>query len=93
MIYYIAGKVRGLSDYRKYFKAAEMKLQSEGHIVLNPASLPEGLNPQAYMKICLPMLDAANGIYMLSNWSESEGANIELNYAKMQGKMIVYEES
>lgn len=89
---YIAGKVRGLKNYREVFKAAENKLQSKGHIALNPAELPEGLDGKDYMPICLSMLEISDAIYMLSNWVDSEGAPIELAYAKCQGKKVFYEE-
>lgn len=89
---YIAGKVRGLKNYREIFKAVETKLQAKGHITLNPAELPEGLDPNDYMRICIPMLDAADTIYLLSNWKDSEGAKIEKAYAECQGKNIMYQD-
>ena len=48
---YIAGKINGLDNYREIFKAAETKLQEKGHITLNPAELPEGLDTNDYMRI------------------------------------------
>lgn len=86
---YIAGKVRGLKDYKKYFKEAQDKLEAEGHVVLNPAELPEGLDGKDYMPICLSMLEVADAIYMLPNWIDSEGSAIEFAYAKCQGKIIL----
>ena len=89
---YIAGKVRGLKNYREVFKKAEEKLQSEGHITLNPAELPEGMEPQDYMKICIPMLEVADAIYLLKNWRDSQGAKVEKAYAECQGKMIFFDD-
>ena len=89
---YIAGKVRGLKNYRKIFGQAEKELQKKGNITLNPAELPEGMNAEDYMRICIPMLEVADCIYMLKNWKDSEGAKVELAYAKCQGKEILYQE-
>lgn len=88
---YIAGKVRGLKNYREIFKQAEEELQKKGNITLNPAELPEGMNAEDYMRICIPMLEVADCIYMLKNWKDSEGAKVELAYAKCQGKEILYQ--
>lgn len=89
---YIAGKVRGLKNYKEIFKKAENKLQGKGHITLNPAELPEGLHWTDYMKICIPMLEVAEAIYLLNNWQDSTGAKVEKAYAECQGKEIIYQE-
>ena len=89
---YIAGKVRGLKNYREVFKAAEKKLQAKGHITLNPAELPEGMNAEDYMRICIPMLEVADAIYLLKNWRDSQGAKVEKAYAECQGKMIFFDD-
>jgi len=88
---YIAGKVRGLNNYKEVFKKAENKLQAKGHITLNPAELPEGMNGEDYMRICIPMLDVSDAIYLLNNWQDSEGAKVEKSYAECQGKMIFFD--
>lgn len=44
MIIYISGKMTGLEDLgRAAFERVERELRAAGHIVLNPAALPEGL--------------------------------------------------
>lgn len=88
---YIAGKVRGLKNYREVFKEAEKKLQAKGHITLNPAELPEGMNGGDYMKICIPMLEVADAIYLLDNWEDSEGAKVEKAYAECQRKLVFFD--
>ena len=40
---YIAGPITGVVDYREKFAVAERELAKRGHVVLNPAALPEGL--------------------------------------------------
>ena len=89
---YIAGKVRGLKNYREVFAKAEKELKAQGYITLNPAELPEGMNGEDYMRICIPMLEVADAIFLLSNWKDSEGAKVEKAYAELQGKEIIYQE-
>lgn len=93
MIVFISGKMRGLAGLgRARFNTAEQWLIGRGHTVLNPAKLPVGMPEEKYMPICLAMLEAADAIYMLDNWTSSEGANVEHAYAKLQGKQILYED-
>ena len=40
---YIAGAMTGLFNYREAFLEAEKYIKKLGHIVVNPAYLPEGL--------------------------------------------------
>ena len=51
MIIYLAGKITGNPEYRKQFASAKAELEADGHIVLNPAELPEGMSPDAHMRI------------------------------------------
>ena len=89
MIVYIAGKMTGLPDKgRAAFLQAEQKLKALGHVVLNPAVLPDGLLQHQYMPICLSMLEQADAIYLLENWRDSPGAKLELEYARYQHKLI-----
>lgn len=91
-IIYIAGKMRGLPDYgRGKFSAAEDYLKSLGYIVLNPACLPIGMNDDKYLPICIQMINAADSVYMLNNWGDSQGAMVEHYFAEAQGKEISYE--
>lgn len=92
MIVYIAGKMTGLINYGRHnFSAAETRLVSRGHIVLNPAVLPIGMPKERYMPICLSMIDAADAVYALDNWVDSPGARLEVDYAAYKGKTILYE--
>lgn len=89
MIIYIAGPMSGKPDYnRPAFMEAQKYLESKGHIVLNPASLPIGLPEKSYMPICMAMLEQADAIYMLERWEDSVGARAEYLYAGRQGKYI-----
>ena len=92
MIFYIAGKMAGLPDLgkSKFSEAAKM-LRDRGYIVLNPAELPDGMPGDRYMPICLAMVNAANAVYALDNWKDSNGAVIEIAYSRCQKKYVIYE--
>lgn len=86
---YIAGKITGNGRYREEFAAAERKVRAMGHIPLNPAALPEGMEPADYMRICMAMLDSADAIAIMENWTESTGARIEFAYAQYVNKKVL----
>lgn len=88
---YIAGPMTGLPDFNRgaFFEAGDV-LFSHGHIVLNPAVFPDGLEHGDYMKICLPMIDAAEAVIMLPGWENSKGANMEYQYAQIK-RLPVFE--
>ena len=83
---YIAGKISGIDNYKDNFARAQEMLESEGHIVLNPALLPEGMSAQDYMRICFAMVDSADMVALLPNWVDSRGAALERDYALCMGK-------
>ena len=83
---YIAGKITGNENYKAEFAEAEEKLRDLGHIPLNPAVLPEGLEKADYMRICLAMLDSADAIAPLLSWMHSDGAAIEMSLARYTDK-------
>ena len=92
MIIYIAGRMTGLPDKgRALFKKAEDTIREAGHIPLNPALLPDNMPREKYMPICMAMLEAADAIFMLGNWEDSNGAALERIYAQYQGKVILME--
>lgn len=88
---YIAGKITGEPNYKEKFDIAATSLEAQGHIVLNPAELPEGMLPADYMRICFAMIDTADAIYLLKGWYSSSGASIERDYAMYTGKSILTE--
>ena len=92
MILYIAGKMTGLPDLGRHkFADVEERLKRKGHVVLNPCTVPVGLPKNRYLPICLAMIDAADGVYMMDNWETSPGARVEMEYASYQGKEILFE--
>jgi hypothetical protein len=83
---YIAGKISGNENYQEDFRKAQERFEKGGHIVLNPASLPEGMKPSDYMKICFAMIDVADTVFFINGWENSKGANLELSYCLYCGK-------
>ena len=90
---YISGAMSSRMDvYRAEFSKVEQRLKEEGHIVINPAALPVGLDSDKYMPICLSMIDGADVVYLFGDWKSSKGAVLEKAYAEYQGKEVVYGE-
>ena len=86
-VIYLAGPITGVADYRERFAAAEatMRRAYPAAVILNPATLPEGMTPGQYMRICLAMMDCADEVVFLAGWGNSVGAGIERSlcaYAK-----------
>mgnify|MGYP004641272799 CR=1 FL=1 len=86
---YIAGKISGDPEYRAKFLRYEEQLQGEGHIVLNPASLPGGLKREEYMQICVAMMSIADCVAFIPDWEESHGAQLEYAWCKYVGKPMM----
>ena len=83
---YIAGKITGDRKYRAKFREAAKTLEALGHVVLNPAILPDGLEQVDYMRICLAMLEAADLAVFLPDYQESAGAMVEWAWCQRTGK-------
>ncbi|QIU88240.1 DUF4406 domain-containing protein [Yokenella regensburgei] len=89
---YIAGPMTGLPLYnRPAFNKAAEKFTSRGHVVLNPATLPNGLTQFHYMDICCAMLRCADTIFMLSGWENSSGARAEFALAKKLNLSVLFQ--
>lgn len=79
---YISGPMSGHEDLnRAAFNKEAERLASHGHTVLNPATLPDGLDERSYMDISFAMLRSADAILMLPGWKASASASAEYHYA------------
>lgn len=91
---YISGPITGCEDYEKKFRKAEEDLTNKGYEVVNPAYLskvmPNATHVQ-YMRICIPLMDECNAIYLLEGWDLSHGASIEYGYALGRDMMVFRE--
>lgn len=85
---YIAGKISGDKTYFLQFCDAQDELEAQGHVVLNPALLPEGMSKEDYMRICFAMIDCSECVCLLPDWEQSEGTKLERQYCEYIGKRI-----
>lgn len=86
---YIAGPMSGLpEENRPAFFAMAERVKAKGHIPLNPAILPDGLQQHEYMAICLEMVKMADRVLLLPGWKNSLGAKAEWSLARKLGKTI-----
>lgn len=95
---YISGRITGEPNFKEIFNAAEKKLVELGYTVINPVGFEKEmtelnieLSYENYIRYSLTKLDGADTIYMLSNWTLSKGACVELFYAKSMFKKVYYE--
>lgn len=92
MTVYIAGKITGDNNYREKFRRFADVVESRGdYEVINPALLPAGMERGKTMLICFAMIDAADAVYFMKDWRESEGARAEYQYAMAHNKLIKVE--
>ena len=90
MTVYISGKITGCKHYKEYFQTAEDEFTKRGVKVINPAKL-EGLSCLSYediLKIDFQLMDKADAVFLLPNWTDSFGAFREYCYAIATGKQI-----
>ena len=93
---YICGAVTGLQReaVEKKFETASEMLKKRDFAVINPMKVisnPDA-SPKLAMKRLMPIMLSCDAIYLLSDWSFSEGAKIEVSLARYAGMKIMNEE-
>lgn len=94
---YISGRIKGLPPFysQMRFAQVERKLSDSGHEAVNPWKLDSSDCKEwdDYLMRDLEVLKECDAIYMLSNWQESEGAQVEYHFARGRNMYIMHEPS
>lgn len=91
---YISGKITGIEEEApRLFEKGVEQIEHIGHIGINPMKLTHEHNKtwEAYMKEDIKALCECDGIYMLRNWTDSEGAIWEHFIAKKLKMIVLYQ--
>lgn len=91
---YISGQITGIEkEAPLLFAEAELQLIERGFEVINPMTVPHkhDLSWLNYMKVDIMALMDCSAIYMLDNWTNSKGAEIERKLAIDLGYKVIYE--
>lgn len=89
---YISGKMRGLEEQhsRKLFEEAENLLTAHGFNALNPWKFTHTSDRWGdRITADLEILKSCDGIWMLENWRDSNGAIVEYYFARGEGIKIM----
>lgn len=91
---YIAGKITGDPNYKDKFANMESELlKIPGTTVINPATLPTGLKPADYARICFAMINSSDIVVFAPNYKKSQGALLEMQYCRyIQKAWVPFEE-
>lgn len=80
---YIAGKITGDPNYKEKFANMESELlKIPGTTVINPATLPTGLKPADYARICFSMINSSDIVVFAPDYKKSQGALLEMQYCR-----------
>ncbi len=98
---YISGKITGDKNAEAKFKKTETQLTALGYEPVNPFEKAKSLKKQLhreptykeYIDFTLKLLMDCKAIYMLKDWSDSKGACLEYNYAKICGLEDITDEA
>lgn len=89
---YISGAVSSDKNFREKFRKAEEKLLLQGYDVINPVKDEEdGKSWEYYIRKDIVKLMSCDCIYLLKDWTESEGACLELFIARKVRMGVIYE--
>ena len=86
-VVYLTGPISSnLDGYQREFSLARVLVRKAGYTPVDTAFLPLGLKENDYMRIALSILEAADTVVALKDWTKSQGAMIEWAYAQRTGK-------
>ena len=86
-VVYLAGPISSnLDGYQREFSIARDLERGAGYTQVDTCFLPLGLKESDYMRIALSILEAADTVVALKDWTKSQGAMIEWAYAQRTGK-------
>ena len=86
-IVYLSGPISSnLDGYQKEFSLARVLVRKAGYTPVDSCFLPLGLKESDYMRIAISILEAADTVVALKDWTKSQGAMIEWAYAQRTGK-------
>lgn len=90
---YIGGKMTGLTEEesKALFARAEELLKAQGYEVVNPWKIEVPKHYSGQLLRSLEELAKCDAIYLLDNWTSSNGANCEYWFAKGMGIDIMFE--
>lgn len=91
-IIYVSAPMTGIKNLNKEaFEFAAGILSSLGaKAILLPTILPPGLEYDDYMHIDCAMIDVADIIVVVGEWTKSNGCPLELDRALLEGKEIIH---
>lgn len=91
---YISGPMTGMADHNfPAFNAKAKELRALGFVVVNPAELDgsgEVMPWEWYLRRDLKVMLDCDGIYMLPDWTKSNGAKLEFDVAQKLKFVIMY---
>ena len=86
-IVYLVGPISSnLDGYQREFSIVRELVRGAGCTTVDSTFLPLGLKENDYMRISLAVLEAADTVVALKDWTKSQGAMIEWAYAQRTGK-------
>lgn len=90
---YIAGAITGIKGAKAIFDKAKQDLEEMGYTVISPFDngLEQSCTWEQHMIADMKMLRQCDAIYLLSNWNNSIGANIEFLLATKWDLEIIYQ--